>query len=511
MITRYSIIPLASILLLTACGADHHSPTKNSHRHLKPSPRATTVEDFKDIEQEENTEAYVDYGINPFVLANQDKLSTFSIDVDTASYTIARRKLNEGHLPPFESVRVEEFINYFDYNYAPPSVEPFSVHTEVMVDPFRADRHIFSVGLQGKEIDPVDRPALRLTFLVDVSGSMNSVDKLPLAKKAMHLLVDTLREDDSISLVTYASGSEVILQPTYGDKKQQIHDAIDRLNAAGSTAMSSGMDLAYQMAWKSFKQGAENRVVVLSDGDANVGKTSWQDMLKQIKGYADRGVTMSTIGLGMGNYKDSNMEQLANKGDGNNYYVDSFEQARRIFVDGFNQTMFTIARDVKIQVEFNPAYVHSYRLIGYENRDIADQDFRNDRVDAGEVGAGHNVTALYELILHENTAKGLQSKDMSVIRVRYEPPGADTSATERVWSHSIDNIQRQGSAQIQLAYCVSAFGEILRRSPYAATISMEKLIAYAERGIPAGKDQQELLGLMRKAKGLGVEDVISQK
>ena len=461
------------------------------------------------------TEEFTDYGINPFVKATKDKLSTFSIDVDTASYTIGRRKLTEGFLPPYASVRVEEYINYFNYEYSAPQNEPFSVHLEGMPDPFRAERHILRVGLQGKEITPTERPSLRLTFLVDVSGSMSGQDKLPMAQRAMHLLVDTLREDDSISLVTYASGSEVILPPTYGDRKEEIREAIDRLVANGSTSMSSGVDLAYDMAWKSFKDGAENRVVVLSDGDANVGNTSWEDILMHIKGYADRGVTLSTIGFGMGNYKDTQMEQLANKGDGNNYYIDSFDEARRLFVDGFNQTMFTIARDVKLQVEFNPSYVDSYRLIGYENRDIADQDFRNDRVDAGEIGAGHNVTALYELVLHDAKPQGLQAKDMAFVRVRYEQPGGDSNAVERVWKFTESDMApsaKKSTKSLRLAYSVSVFAEILRRSPHAIGISMSELIAFANAFCDSGnKDEVQFLELLAKAEELGASQFISER
>jgi Ca-activated chloride channel family protein len=280
-------------------------------------------DDVPVIDPSSNTEQYTDYGVNRFVQTKQDALSTFSVDVDTASYTIARRKLNSGTLPNYASVRVEEYINFFDYHYDSSKAKPFTVDMEAMPHPFKKESHILRVGLQGKEYTVESRPALHLTFLVDVSGSMSSEDKLPLAKEAMHMLVDTLRDDDSVALATYAGNVSKILAPTYGDNKKAIHAAIDRLNSGGSTAMSSGLDLAYEMAWASFEAGAENRVVVLSDGDANVGNTSWESMLSQIKGYADRGVTMSTIGLGMGNYKDTNMEQLANKGDGNNFYIDS--------------------------------------------------------------------------------------------------------------------------------------------------------------------------------------------
>ena len=447
-------------------------------------------------------EEYTDYGINPFVLSSEDNLSTFSIDVDTASYSIARRKLQEGQIPSYAGIRVEEFINYFDYDYDSTDADPFVVELDSMAHPFKDDRHILRVGLQGKEITLEERPPLHLTFLVDVSGSMSSVDKLPLAKEAMHLLVDTLHEGDTIALATYAGNISKILEPTHGDEKAKIHRAIDRLNSGGSTAMSSGLELAYDMAWKSFEAGAENRVIVLSDGDANVGNTSWQDMLQQIKSYADRGITMSTIGFGMGNYKDTSMEQLANKGDGNNYYIDSKAQAHRVFVTDFNSTMISIARDVKIQMDFNPEAVASYRLIGYENRNIADKDFRNDRVDAGEVGSGHNVTALYELVLTKASPEIL-----ATARLRYEKPGPDSVATERSWSIRTSDIQseKRASESLKMAFTVATFAEVLRRSPHVNSILMSDLIAYGEDAQRRGeKDDLELISLMRKAEELGI-------
>ena len=446
-------------------------------------------------------EEYVDYGINPFVSTSEDALSTFSIDVDTASYTIARRKLNEGKMPAFEGIRVEEFVNYFDYHYDSSEAKPFVVDMEAMVHPFKADRHILRVGLQGQELAADTRPALHLTFLVDVSGSMSSADKLPLAKEAMHMLVDTLRDDDTVAIATYAGNISKILDPTHGDSKKKIHAAIDRLNSGGSTAMSSGLDLAYEMAWNSFEAGAENRVVVLSDGDANVGNTSWTDMLKQIKSYADRGVTMSTIGLGMGNYKDSRMEQLSNKGDGNNFYIDSRAQAHRVFVEDFNSSMISIARDVKIQMDFNPELVESYRLIGYENRDIADKDFRNDRVDAGEIGSGHNVTALYELVLAESYG----DKKIATARLRYEKPGADSVATERSWNVDTSAIssKREVSDSLKIAFTAGTFAEILRKSPHVSSVSLTDLIQYGEGAQRRGeKDDIELIHLMEKARDL---------
>ena len=338
-----------------------------------------------------------------------------------------------------------------------------------------------------KEFTPQTRPPFATYFFWSMSlVRCHHTDKLPMAQKALHLLVDELDERDSVAIATYAGHISAVLQPTSGADRKSIHQAIDKLSSGGSTAMSSGLDLAYQMAWNSFEQGAENRVVVLSDGDANVGRTSWGEMLRQIKSYADRGVTMSTIGLGMGNYKDTRMEQLSNKGDGNNYYIDTFEQAKGVFVEDFQSTMISIARDVKIQVEFDPKNVESYRLIGYENRDIADKDFRNDRVDAGEVGAGHNVTALYELILTENARS---RDDLATLRLRYESPGADKAATEKSWKIDVSEVQSnpRPSEELRLAYTAATFGEILRRSPHATKISFDDLISYGGKAQRRGE------------------------
>ncbi len=459
-------------------------------------PKSASVSDVQ------TSESYTDYGVNPFVEQSKDALSTFSIDVDTASYTIARRKLNEGKLPPTASVRVEEYINFFDYNYDASEASPFTVNMEGMLSPFNENHHILRIGVQGMEYTNNTRPPLHLTFLVDVSGSMSSSDKLPMAQRSMHLMVDTLRPDDTVSLTTYAGAVRAVLEPTSGRNKKEIHQAIDQLSSGGSTAMSSGLDLAYKMAWSSFEEGAENRVVVLSDGDANVGRTSWPEMLQQIKGYADRGVTLSTIGFGMGNYKDTRMEQLANKGDGNNFYIDTDKQANRVFVEDFGSTMISIARDVKIQVEFDDA-VESYRLIGYENRDIADKDFRNDRVDAGEVGAGHNVTALYELVLDK---RARSSEQLATVRLRYEAPGADKSATERSWDVSVADVEKNSSPskELRLAYTAGTFAEILRQSPYTSEIVLSDLISYGQEAVRRSeKDDTELLKLMKKAHSLG--------
>ena len=422
-----------------------------------------------------HTEQYTDHGVRRFVQTHQDALSTFSVDVDAASFTIARKKINSGLMPPIASVRAEEFINYFPYGYQAPKQDVFNVDMKAFKDPLRTDHTYVRVALKAKEYTAANRPALNLSFLIDVSGSMSASDKLPLAKKSMIMLIESLRPDDSVSISTYAGRTAQILPATSGAEKEKIIAAIHQLESGGSTAMSSGLELAYEQAWAKFDPKKENRVVVLSDGDANVGNTSWKEMLDNIKSYADRGVTMSTIGFGMGNYKDTNMEQLANNGDGNSYYIDSPQEARRIFVEGFTSTMIAVARDVKIQVEFDPEVVSSYRLIGYENRDIADKDFRNDRVDAGEVGAGHSVTALYEI--KTTGEKGT----LATTRLRYEKPGKDNTATERVYQISSSQLTPNLSKDLQLAYTAATFAEILRKSPYTRDVTLAMLVEYAQK------------------------------
>lgn len=417
----------------------------------------------------QNTEQYTDHGVNEFTKTSEDAHSTFSIDVDTASYTIARKKIMAGTMPRISAIRTEEFINYFSYQYKTPKSDVFNIDMKAFVDPLRSDHTYLRVGVQAKKFTQKTRPPLNLSFLVDVSGSMSYGDKLPLAKKSMKKLVESLRPDDTISITTYAGRTATILRATKGSNKKAIVQAIDQMESGGSTAMSSGIDLAYYQVWKTFDPKKENRVVVLSDGDANVGNVHYTDLLKQIKSYADRGVTLSTIGFGMGNYKDTLMEQLANKGDGNYYYIDTEKEADKVFVDGFNSTMISIARDVKLQVEFDPDVVSSYRLVGYENRDIADKDFRNDSVDAGEVGAGHSVTALYE-IKHTGSEGPL-----ATTRLRYEPPGADGTATERVYQLSSAKIQENPSSDLMLAYTAATFAEVLRKSPYVHDVKLSDL------------------------------------
>jgi len=455
------------------------------------------------VERPSSYEEYTDHGVNPFTMVSKDALSTFSIDVDTASYTMARRKLKQGVLPAWEGVRVEEFINFFDYDYTAPEQGPFAVHMESMPDPFRQGHHIMRVGVQAKEYEPEDRPPLHLTFLVDVSGSMSSRDKLGLAKESMHTMVDNLNAGDTIALATYAGRTAKVLEPTEATERTRIHKAIDQLRSGGSTAMSSGIDLAYDMADEAFEKGAENRVIILSDGDANVGARSWETMLKQIKGHANQGITLSTIGYGQGNYRDTLMEQLANKGDGNNYYVDTQKESDRLFGEKIGGTLITVARDTKIQVEFNKESVKAYRLLGYENRDIADKDFRNDRVDAGEVGSGHSVTALYEVLLADEV-----TDDLATVRVRWEEPGADKKASEEQFSFTSQNFAKRAeraSDSMRLAYGAATLAEVLRQSPHAAEVDLVELGALVDSA-SGSKEARELSRLIATADRLGAMD-----
>jgi Ca-activated chloride channel family protein len=454
---------------------------------------------------QENTESYKDYGINPMIAVAEDMVSTFSIDVDTASYSIARRKILDGALPPPEAVRVEEFINYFNYEYPEPQDDrPLAVHMDAAPSPFGKlsdkgrgnNRYLMRVGVQARKLSKRERKPVNLVFLVDVSGSMDSADKLGLARRSLGILVDNLRDGDSVALVTYAGSVRVVLEPTSLARKRKILDAIDGLYAGGSTSMGSGIELAYELAARNLGPGVESRVIVLSDGDANVGDTSHEEILKTIAGQVKEGVTLSTIGFGMGNYKDVMMEQLANKGNGNYYYIDDIVQARRVFQEQLGSMLEVVAKDVKIQVEFDPAVVTHYRLIGYENRDIADRDFRNDRVDAGEVGAGHSVTALYEIAL-----AGKARAPLAAVRVRAKTPRGESA---REWVHGFDRDHLYptfagASRDFRFATAVMGAAEILRQNEYASSMSMSQVIDIAEGA--TGKDERdrrEFARLMRK-------------
>jgi len=447
-----------------------------------------------------SSEHFTDYGTNELVLSATDRLSTFSIDVDTGSYTLARSSLNGGSLPATSAVRVEEFVNYFDYGYiGPTNGAPFAVNMEAAPSPWDPTRHVLRIGVQADRLEGHARKPVRLVFLVDVSGSMSGNGRLELAKQSLTDLVGRLGPEDSVGLVTYAGAVKRVLEPTSCTEKERILQALDELRPGGGTAMGSGIDLAYAMAEEAFVRGAENRVVVLSDGDANVGARTHEQMLESIRGYARRGITLSTVGFGRGNYKDTLMEQLANEGDGNYSYVDSLKEGRRLFGERLGGTIQTVARDVKIQVEFEPEAVLAYRLIGYENRDIADRDFRNDRVDAGEIGSGHSVTALYELVLREDRGEAA----LATVRLRAKPAGADRPAEEWTTSFSSRLLREEladASPSFRLALGVASFAELLRASPHVEELryaQVWQLVDGARR--PSDEASAELLELIAQA------------
>ncbi|MCC6553465.1 MAG: von Willebrand factor type A domain-containing protein [Polyangiaceae bacterium] len=464
----------------------------------KPQPPAP-VAVATPTPEPQGTEDYKDYGVNPVTDPAKDRLSTFAIDVDTASYTIARRKIQEGSLPPFQAVRAEEFLNYFDYGYEGPKTGAFGVHLAAAPSPFTQGHHFLRVGVQGKRVSLKERTPVHLVYLVDTSGSMHSPDKIGLAKKSLKLLTDSLKPGDTVALCTYAGSVREVLAPTGIESKGKILAAIEDLTASGSTAMSSGIDLAYNLASRTLVKGHVNRVVVLSDGDANVGPTSHEEILKTIKAAKTKGITLSTVGFGNGNYKDTMMERLANEGDGNYYYIDSDAQAKRVFSEQVGGTLQVIARDVKIQVEFDPSVVKSYRLIGYENRDVADKDFRNDKVDAGEIGAGHSVTAIYDVEL-KTTAKAPVT-----VRLRHKAPLGSDQAEETVVKMDTSAISASfdaAPAALRFQSAVVGFAEILRKSPAARDWKLSDVERLARASAADKGDQQEFIAVVRKAVAL---------
>ncbi len=468
----------------------------------KVAPTSMTIMPQPDPVASQGGEEYKDYGKNPMVSTAEDHLSTFAVDVDTASYAIARRKIMSGQLPPASAVRVEEFVNYFKYDYkGPANASPFAVHMDMAPSPFAKERKLLRVGVQAKKLSLRERKNANLVFLVDVSGSMQSPDKLGLAKRALRVLVDNLKDGDTVSLVTYAGNTRVVLAPTGLEKKAEIISALEDLQAGGSTAMASGMQLAYELAAQTLTPNSLSRVIVLSDGDANIGNTGHDEMLASIAGKVKEGVTMSTIGFGMGNYKDTLMEQLANKGNGNYFYIDGIGQAKRIFQEQLGGTLEVVAKDVKIQVDFDPDVVKSYRLVGYENRDIADRDFRNDKVDAGEIGAGHSVTAMYEVeLLRED---GIPA----TVRIRAKTPKG-SKATETAYAFAMQNSYAAFASapeDLRFASAVMASAEILRGSEHASDWSLQEVIAIAKAASEShAAERQEFIALMEKVLQLRV-------
>lgn len=466
-----------------------------------------------------NTESYAPVVENGFVEVLDHPLSTFSIDVDTASYALVRRFLGEGVLPPRDAVRIEEMINYFSYDYPQPDGDdPFTVNVEIAGCPWNTEHRLMRVGLQGREIRAGQRPQCNLVFLIDVSGSMQPANKLPLLKESLKLLVRELSAQDRVGIVAYAGGAGEVLEPTSGSQQRKILRALENLHAGGSTHGSAGIRMAYDLASESYIEGGVNRVILCTDGDFNVGVTS-PDALQQLIGNkAASGIFLSVLGFGTGNYKDSTAEMLADKGNGNYAYIDTLDEGRKVLVEQINGTLITIAKDVKLQIEFNPAHASAYRLIGYENRVLRNADFNNDRKDAGEIGAGHTVTALYEIVSPGNEAetpgvdalkyqrsasrpRGGPSDELATIKLRYKEP--EGTASKLLTLPVLDTGARysRASKDFKFASAVAAFGMVLRDSPHkgTATLDMASELAGESLGADVGGYRREFLGLVEQA------------
>ena len=474
-----------------------------------------------------NTEGYAAIGENGFKSVLNNPLSTFSIDVDNASYSNIRRFINSGILPPPDAVRIEEMINYFRYDYPDPEgVHPFSVYSELADCPWNSRHQLLLVGLRGKSIDKSSLPSSNLVFLIDVSGSMNTPNKLPLLKSAFGLLVNELRPQDHVAIVVYAGAAGLVLESTPGSRKEVIMNAINNLEAGGSTAGGAGLRLAYSVASENFVRGGNNRIILTTDGDFNVGESSNGGMERLVEENRDRGIFMTVLGFGMGNIKDDKMEIIADKGNGNYSYIDNLQEARRVLVKEFGGTLFTIAKDVKFQVEFNPSKVQSYRLIGYENRLLNDEDFNDDRKDAGEMGSGHNVTALYELVPAGSDEKmpsvdplKYQGADRTnvmaannyhneylTIKIRYKRPDGITSMLLEKPVKNYINDMEDTSDNLRFAAAVSEFGMILGNSEFKGNATLEEAakLARSARGDDEEGYRGELIRLIDTVKSMRV-------
>jgi Ca-activated chloride channel homolog len=456
------------------------------------------------------------------VANEQERVSTFSVDVDTGAYANVRRFLMNGQLPPKDAVRVEELINYFSYDYPKPEAggEPFRVTTAVERTPWNPETYLLHVGIKGYEPPATERPAANLVFLVDVSGSMDQPDKLPLLKAGMKMLTDQLRDDDKVTIVVYAGAAGLVLEPTAGKDKAKIKAALDRLEAGGSTAGGEGLALAYAKAKEARIDGGINRIILATDGDFNVGTTDIGPLKDMVAGARESGVSLTTLGFGEGNYNDALMEQIADVGNGNYGYVDSAKEAKRLLADQLSSTIQTIAKDVKVQIEFNPAVVAEYRLVGYENRALNREDFNNDKKDAGEIGAGHTVTAIYEIALkgskglavdplrygeHADERADPNATEFAFLRLRYKAPdGNDSKLIETPLPISALKEPAATSAEARFATAVAAFGQRLRGGDYIGAFGYDQIaeVARESRGADGEGYRAEFIELVEMAKAL---------
>lgn len=472
-------------LVATGCSSSQSlAPTDESHVQNQAAGSSTSTADKAapaSPSASGNGMYFEHYGTNTFVSPREDRLSTFAVDVDTGSYSVMRNYITRGTLPPESAVRVEEFVNYFPVNYAPPKKGSFAIYTDAAPSPFGKGYDLVRIGVKGKEIGVQQRKPANLIFVIDISGSMNRENRLGLVKQSLELLVEQLTPEDRVGIVVYGSNGRRLLEPTSIRDKERILEKLDYLLPEGSTNAEEGLQLGYAMAAESFLNGGINRVILCSDGVANVGETKAASLLESIEKYASDGILLSTFGFGMGNYNDTLMEQLADNGDGAYAYIDSFSEARRVFTEALTGTLQTIAKDAKIQVEFDPNQVAEYRLLGYENRDVADQDFRDDQVDGGEIGSGHSVTALYEV-----KAKDSGSTNLGVVRLRYQ--NVETGKVEEI-EQAIQSRNSHPSQELLFLSAVAEYAEILRGSKWAKDGSLESVLEVAQ---PAAKGEQQL-------------------
>lgn len=486
-----------------------------SYDAAMPAPQSPAMWQQPEV----NREQYQHFDESGIFLAKEQPVSTFSIDVDTGSYSNVRRMLNDGYLPPHDAVRLEEFVNYFNYDYQGPEStnQPFAVNTEVFSAPWNSNAYLMQIGIKGFEPEQEELPPSNLVYLIDVSGSMNSEDKLGLVKKSLKLLAQESSEQDRISIVVYAGASGVVLEPTRGNDRMAIEQALERLSAGGSTNGGAGIELAYKLAEQAYIKDGINRVILATDGDFNVGTVNREQLIDLVERKRESGISFTTLGFGSGNYNEHLMEQLADKGNGNYGYIDTLQEARKLLVEQRAGTLMTIAKDVKIQVEFNPQVVAEYRLLGYENRALNREDFNNDKVDAGEIGAGHTVTALYEVVLvgaegrrvdelryaEQQTDKQKLADEAALVKLRYKMPDEDKS---QLISHVIERQQFDAGNKVagdsQFAASVAGFAQLLRGGRYLNGWDWQQAIELAQNSKGADKDgyRGEMIQLMKMAK-----------
>ncbi len=524
---KLRLLAFLLLVFLSAC----HNYSGSNKKYEVYSIQKDAVDGFIASPRSEepvfNTEQYDLIVENDFRSVLDHPLSTFGIDVDNASYSNTRRFLNQGTMPPRDAVRIEEFINYFNYDYPQPERErPLSVNTEISKCPWSKAHRLVHIGLQGREISKENMPPSNLVFLLDVSGSMEAPNKLPLLKNAFKLLVKQLRAEDRVAIVVYAGASGVVLPSTPGSEKRTMRLAIDDLQAGGSTAGAQGIHLAYKIAEANFIKEGNNRIILATDGDFNVGQSSDSELVQIIEEKRKKGVFLSVLGFGTGNYKDAKMEKLADNGNGNYAYIDNINEARKVLVNEITSTLYTIAKDVKLQIEFNPAHVKEYRLIGYENRILNNEDFNDDKKDSGDLGAGHTVTALYEIIL-ANSNESMTSNvdklkyqdrnvkssasadpDLMTIKLRYKAPESDSSELIELTARDFGKKLNETSDNFRFSAAVAAFGMLLRDSKYKGNATYENIevLAQGAKGADLDGYRNEFLRLIELSKALSSVD-----